>query len=53
MSRATDVPHCRENATLVYYKQLRAMKKAADMAELSPTEPEAIFCRNAAALFGF
>ena len=48
-----DVTHCRGNATLVCYEQLRAMKRAADMAELTPTETEAVFYRNTAALFGF
>jgi hypothetical protein len=48
-----DVPHCRGNARPVCYEQLRAMKQAADMAGLAQTETEAVFYRNAAALFGF
>ena len=48
-----EVPHCRGDATLVCYEQLRAMKQAADMAELTRVETEAIFHDNAAALFGF
>lgn len=47
-----DVPHCRGDATLVCYEELRAMKQAADMAGLTQAETEAIFHGNAAALFG-
>ena len=48
-----DVPHCRGDATLVCCEELRAIKPAADMAELTPTETAAIFHGNAATLFGF
>jgi len=47
------VPHCRGNATLVCYEQLRAIKQATDMAEFTRVETEAIFHGNAAALFCF
>ena len=49
----SDVPHCRGNAALVCYEQLRAMKQTADMAGLAPAETEAVFYRSVAALFGF
>ena len=47
------VPHCRGDATLVCYEQMRAMKQAADMAGITQDAVEAIFYHNAAALFGF
>ncbi len=45
-------PHCDGRATFVIYEQLRAMKKAADMAGLSKADLEAIFSGNAHDLFG-
>jgi predicted TIM-barrel fold metal-dependent hydrolase len=47
------LPHCESASTLVVYEQLRAMRHAADMAGLTASDLEAIFWRNAAALFGF
>jgi len=50
--RAPEQPHCVSHNTLVVYEQLRAMKQAADMAELSQEDIEAIFHRNAENFFG-
>ena len=51
--RGMEVGHCRKDATLVCYEQLRAMKQAADMAGLSRGQVESIFFRNAVNFFGF
>ena len=49
--RAPEQPHCISHNTLVVYEQLRAMKQAASMAELSQEDIEAIFYRNAESFF--
>ncbi|MBQ9500896.1 MAG: amidohydrolase family protein [Lentisphaeria bacterium] len=48
-----EVSHCRGDATLVCYEQLRAMKRASDMAGLTSDDVEAVFYGNARAFFGF
>ena len=49
----SEQPHCRSEATLVVYEQLRAQKEAADMAGITGDQVKDIFYRNAAKLFGF
>jgi predicted TIM-barrel fold metal-dependent hydrolase len=44
--------HCRNDATLVVYEQLRAQRQAALMAGLSRVEIEDVFYGNAVSLFG-
>jgi len=48
-----ELPHCRGDATLVCYEQLRAMKQASDMAGLTADDVDAVFYGNARAFFGF
>ena len=48
-----DVPHCRQDATLVCYENLRAIKQAADMADLNNQDIEDIFYYNAKSFFNW
>ncbi|MBQ9788153.1 MAG: amidohydrolase family protein [Lentisphaeria bacterium] len=47
-----DVPHCRPDATLVCYENLRSTKQAADMAGITNDELQDIFYGNAKQFFG-
>ncbi len=51
--RGMDVPHCRPDATLVCYENLRATKQAADMAGVTTADIEKFFYGNAAEFFKF
>ena len=46
-----DVPHCCGKATLVCYENLRAIRRAADMAELNLSQIGDIFYNNAIKFF--
>ena len=47
-----DLAHCHSASTLVCYENLRAVRRAAEMAELSQTDIENIFYNNAKQFFG-
>lgn len=47
-----DVPHCRPDATLVCYENLRSTKQAADMAGITTDELNNFFYNNAKNFFG-
>ena len=51
--KGMDVPHCRKDTTWVFYEELRAIKYAADMAELTKDQVKDIFWNNAAKFFNF
>ena len=48
-----ELPHCRGEAVLVCYEQLRAMKQACDMAGVTSQQQRDIFYFNAKRFFGF
>ena len=49
--RPGPLPHCRPDATLVCYESLRAIRQAADMADLTSSDIEDIFFNNAVRFF--